>query len=95
MPLNPLTNFQIQKYYKNEPRFNGAYSRNNLAKRKDGEYVINLNEYESIGTHWIALYVRTSSDAIYFDSFGVQHIPKEITIYHCVSTFLLDLLTFC
>ena len=46
-------------------------------------YVINLDEYESIGTHWVAFYVngnnrRASYDAIYFDSFGVEHIPKEI-----------------
>ena len=44
-------------YYQNEPKFNGVYSRNNLPKIKNGAYVINLDEYESIGTHWIALYV--------------------------------------
>ena len=54
---HPLTNFKIQKYYQNEPRFNGVYSRDNLPKIKDGVYVINLNEYSNIGTHWIALYV--------------------------------------
>ena len=42
MPPHPLTNFEIQKYYKNEPRFNGVFSRNNLPKKiKDGTYVIN------------------------------------------------------
>ena len=46
-----LTNFEIQKYYQNEPKFNGVYSRNNLRKIKDGVYKINLDEYESIGTH--------------------------------------------
>ena len=43
--------------------------------------LINLDEYKSIGTHWIALYVNgrsASCVAIYFDSFGVEHIPKEI-----------------
>ena len=74
---HPLTNFEIQNYYQNEPKFNGVYSRNNLSKIKDGAYVINLDEYESIGTHWIALYVNVNS-MVYFDSFGVQHIPKEI-----------------
>ena len=59
MPPHPLTNFELQKYYQNEPKFNGLYSRNNLSKIKDGTYIINLNEYESIGTHWIALYVNT------------------------------------
>ena len=57
MPPHPLTNFEIQKYYKNEPRFNGVCSRNNLPKKiKDGVYVINLDEYADVGTHWIALF---------------------------------------
>ena len=46
-------NFELQKYYQNEPKFNGVYSRNNLPKIKDGAYVINLDEYKSVGTHWI------------------------------------------
>ena len=48
---DPLTNFQIQKYYQNEPKFTGVYSRHNLPKIKDGEYVINLDECKSIGNH--------------------------------------------
>ena len=64
-------------YYKNEPWFNGIYSRNNLPKAiKKGAYVINLDEYDDIDTHWIALYVR--NDCIYFDSFGVEYIPNKI-----------------
>ena len=47
-PLQPLTNFEVQKYYQNEPKFDGAYSRNNLPKIKDEAYTINLDEYESI-----------------------------------------------
>ena len=77
MPLHPLANFEIQKYYQNEPKFNGVYSRNNLSKIKDGTYKINLDEYESIGDHWIALYVNVEN-VTYFDSFGVEHIPKKI-----------------
>ena len=77
MPTHPLTNFEIQKYYQNEPRFNGVYSRDNLPEIKDGGYVINLDEYSDIGTHWVALYVNNNS-VTYFDSFGVEHIPKEI-----------------
>ena len=77
MPLYYLTNFEIQKHYQNEPRFNGAYSRNNFSKIKDGEYIINLDEYKSIGTHWISLYLN-AKDVTYFGSFGVEHIPKEI-----------------
>ena len=78
MPAHPLTNFEIQEYYKNEPRFNGVYSRDNLLKTiKNGVCVINLDEYADLGTHWIALYVK-DNEVIYFDSFGVEHIPKEI-----------------
>ena len=78
MPFHPLTNVEINEYYKNEPRFNGVYSRNNLPKIiKKGAYVINLDEYANIGTHWIALFVKPKY-TVYFDSFGVEHIPKEI-----------------
>ena len=45
--------------------------------QKYGVYVINLGEYESTETHWITLYVN-GNNITYFDSFGVQHIPKEI-----------------
>ena len=48
-----------------------------LMKSKNGAYVINLDEYHGIGTHWIALYVNNKT-VTYFDSFGVEHIPKEI-----------------
>ena len=80
MPPHPLTNFEIQKYYKNEPRFNGVYSRDNLPKIKDGAYVINLDEYSDIGTHWVSLGVH-NNNVTYFDSFGVEHIPKEIKAF--------------
>ena len=59
MKPHPLTNFEMQKYYENEPRFNGVYSRNNLPKKiKDGAYVINLDEHADTGTHWIALFCK-------------------------------------
>ena len=75
---HPLTNFEIQKYYKNEPRFRGVFSRNNLPKKiKDGTYIINLDEYKYVGTHWIALFCN-KNNIIYFDSFDAEHIPKEI-----------------
>ena len=51
MPPHPLTNLEIQKYYQNEPRFNGVYFRDNLAKIKDWAYVMNLDEYSDVGTH--------------------------------------------
>ena len=78
LPFHPLTNIEINEYYKNEPRFNGVYSRNNLPKTiKKGAYVINLDEYENTGTHWVALFVKANK-VIYFDSFGIEHIPIEI-----------------
>ena len=78
LPAHPLTNFEIQEYYQNEPKFNGVFSRDNLPNNvKNGAYVINIDEYHDIGTHWVALYVNNKI-AIYFGSFGVEHIPKEI-----------------
>ena len=79
MPPHPLTNFEIQKYYENEPRFNGVFSQNNLQKIKDGDYIINLDEYSDIGTYWVALYIN--NDITYFNSFGVEHIPKEFKAF--------------
>ena len=58
-----LTNFEIQKYYLNETNFNGANSRNDLSKIKDGAYMINLDKYKSIGTDWIAVYVTAENIA--------------------------------
>ena len=77
---HPLTNFEIQKHYQNEPRLNGAYSRDNLPKIKHGVYVIKLDEYSDIETHWVALCVQ-KNNITYFDSFGVEHIPKEIKTF--------------
>ena len=88
MSLHPLNNFEIQKYYQNELRFNSVYSRNDLpvvvvpapihaAQIKDGAYVINLEEYKSVGTHWVALYVN-GDNVEYFESFEVEYNPKEI-----------------
>ena len=74
LPFHPLTNIKINEYYANEPRFNGVYSRDNLPNIiKKGAYVINLDEYENTGTHWIGLFVKTN-EAIYFDSFGIEYI---------------------
>ena len=65
-------------YYQTEARFNGVFLRNNLPKKiKDGAYVINLDEYADIDTHWIALFCNRD-EIVYFDSFGVEHIPDEI-----------------
>ena len=70
-----LTYFEIQKYYLNKPRFNVVHSRNNLPKIKDGAYVIHLDEYKSIQTHWIAS-CENGDRVTYFDSFRVKEIKK-------------------
>ena len=85
MPPNLLTNFEIQKSYQNEPKINGVYSGDNLPKGSsteinDGAYIINFDDYSDIGAHWVALHVKNNV-VTYFDSFGVEHIPKEIKTF--------------
>ena len=77
MPPHALTNFEKRRYFQNEPRFNRVYSKNLPKKIKNGAYAISLDEYADVGTHWIALFCKNNEIA-YFDSFGVEHIPKEI-----------------
>ena len=69
MPPHPLTNFEIQKYYQNEPRFNGVL--------KHGAYVINLDKYADVSTHWIGI-ICNRSEIVYFGSLGVEHVAEEI-----------------
>ena len=71
---------EIQKYYQNERRFNGVFSPDNLQKIKDRAYIINLDEYSDIKTHWIALHIQNNS-VTYFGFFGVEHISKEIRTF--------------
>ena len=86
-----LTNFEIRKYYRKEPRFNGVYSRDNLTdKKSDGTYVINLDEYSDSGTHWIALHAMNNS-VTYFDSFGAEPIQKEVKIFIDKSIFVTNI----
>ena len=78
MPPAPLTSSEIKKYHQNETRFNRFFSRDNFRKKiKDGAYVINLDKYADVVTHWIALFWRRN-EIVYFNSFGVEHVPKEI-----------------
>ena len=76
-PFHPLTKFEIQKYFEDEKRFNGVYSRNNLPKLKIGAYVINLDHSKNRGTHLVVIIVN-EDEVIYFDKFGVEYIPKKI-----------------
>ena len=78
-----LTNFEIQKYYQNEPRFNGIYSRDNVSKKiKDGIYVINLDEYSYTGTHWIALCALNNNVTIYDNFCWRTYSKRNKKIYH-------------
>ena len=74
MPSHPLTNFKIQKHYQKEPRFNVVYSIDNLP---NGAYIMNLDEYSDIGTHWIALYVSGSI-------FRIQAYDSIMYGYFCI-----------
>ena len=59
MPPHPLTNFELQKYYKNKSKFNGVFSRDNLPNKiEDGAYITNIDEYSDMRTHWAVLYVK-------------------------------------
>ena len=77
MSPHPLTSFEIQNYYQNRPKFNSVYSRKHLSKIKDGAFVINHDEYESIGTHWIVLNVN-GNNIIHLDSFAVNIFQKKV-----------------
>ena len=78
MTPHSITDFEIQKYYRNKPVFNGIYFRDNLPKVKDRTYVVNLDEYESVETHCIALYVN-GNNVTYFDR--VEYISKELNTF--------------
>ena len=77
MPPRPLQHFEIQKYYQSEAKFNGLFVRNNLPKIKNEVYAINLDEFKSIGTHWIALYANANT-ILHFDSLEVELVAEEI-----------------
>ena len=58
IPPHPLTNFEIQKLYQNEPRFNGVYSIDNPPEKlTNGAYVINLDEYADEGRYTLDCFV--------------------------------------
>ena len=77
MLLHPLTNFEMQKYYRNEMNFNGVYSRNSLPRIRDGTYAINHYEYKSIRTHWMALYVN-GNNIIYLIALELSIFQKKL-----------------
>ena len=86
-----LNNFGIQKYYQYDSRFNGVHSRDSVPNKiKDGAYLINLDEYSDIGTHWMTLYTL-NNNVTYFDSFGVEHILREIKKFIDKSTITTNI----
>ena len=86
MPSHPLSNFEIQKCYQNEHKFSDVYSRNNLPKVKDVAYIIILDWYKSIGTHWIALH-ENGDNITYFDSFLLEYNEKFIGKKNIIKNF--------
>ena len=74
--FHPVTNFEIQNYFKNERRFNDVYSRNNLTNLKNGAYVINLGHSKNAGTHWVVIFVKKHK-VIYFDSLVLNIFLKK------------------
>ena len=78
MSLHPLRNFEIQKYYQNEPRFNGVFSRYNLPKKiKDGAYIIELDKNADLGTHWIVLFCN-KIEIVYFHRLVLNMFLKKL-----------------
>ena len=73
---HPLTNFEKGKYYQEELKFKGVCSRIYLPKIKESGYVIKLDEYKSIGTHWIALYIN-GNNVKHFDSLELKIFQKK------------------
>ena len=87
MSLNILNDFEIQKYYQKQPKFNSVYSRNNSAKIKDGAYVINLDECKSVGTLWIAWYFNGNNGSASYD--GTTLTTSELnTVQIKIKTFI-------
>ena len=76
-PLYPLSNIEISEYFNYKPRFYGVFSGNNFSRIKDGAYVINLDDKKSKGIHWVSFFIARNT-AVYFDSFGIKHIPQDV-----------------
>ena len=78
MPPHTLTNFEIQKYYENDGVYLMVFILETIQNKEwNGANVINLDEYADVGTHWIVLFCNRS-EIVYFDSFGVQHVPEDV-----------------
>ena len=67
------------KYFVNDCTFNGAFSRDNLPRIKDGAYVKKLDDKQNKGTHWVSVFINRNT-AVYFDYFGIEYTPQEVLI---------------
>ena len=74
----PLTNFEIQKYYQNKFKFKDVYSGNDLFKTEDRINVIYLDEYQSIGTHWIVFYVNGDNVTCFDSTLELNAFQKKL-----------------
>ena len=83
LPFHPLTNVEIDNYYVGNKFFKGTFARDRFNKRhtakQHGAYVFNLEEMGKSGSHWVCLIMRDDNFVYYFDSFGVTHVPIEIS----------------
>ena len=77
-PSHPLKNFEIQRYYQNEPRFNGVFSRNNLPLKNKGWGIRNKPWWICRCRYILDCFICNRNQIVYFDIFGVEHVPEEI-----------------
>ena len=89
IPPHVVIDFEIEKHYQNKTRFNSVHSKNNLLTIKNTAYLINLDEFPNITTHWITCYVK-NDEVLYFASFGVNSISKVIEKFIAKFYFRLD-----
>ena len=75
--FHPLNNIEIINYFNYEPIFNRTFSRNNLPRIKDRAYIINLEDKNNKGTHWVSFFINKIT-AVYFDSFGIEYVSQEV-----------------
>ena len=68
----------MQKYYENEPRFNGVYSRYNLSKRNKGWGIRNKPWWICRCGHTLDCFICNWSEIVYFDNFDFEHVPEQI-----------------
>ena len=78
----------MQEYYPNEPKFKDVYAGSNLPKIKDGVYIINLNEYKSLGTHWIEIKKFIGNKSITTNIYRIQE--NESIMYGCFCIGFID-----